>query len=297
MSSGRNTSMRSSIERWPSGSSGISTAKRPSGWCSKNESASTRACPRKRRDATVQAMKSSERAIAKAPRLRGAADGPNRGRNHRAVRGRPPPRRCLRMRVERMVIRVHDRRGRVDAFVAVSLWLLVFAGAASAASVARVIWAHRGGPYRHGQPRYPENTMPAFRASAAAGYVLELDARITRDGELVVMHDATLKRTTVCKGPVARLTAAYITHRCPSDVIGSPKNPLGWRRTAKTTRVPTLDKVLRFARRARASVTIELKDRDRRAARALTLAIRRAHVPLRQVIVQSFRFTNLRRVR
>lgn len=42
-----------------------------------------------------------------------------------------------------------------------------------------------------------ENTIPAFQAAAAAGFrSVELDVRVTRDGEVVVLHDPALERTT-----------------------------------------------------------------------------------------------------
>ncbi len=42
-----------------------------------------------------------------------------------------------------------------------------------------------------------ENTVAAFQAAAAAGFrSFELDTRVTRDGEVVVLHDPTLVRTT-----------------------------------------------------------------------------------------------------
>lgn len=49
----------------------------------------------------------------------------------------------------------------------------------------------------------PENTLPSFALAAAlgAGY-LELDVHATRDGEIVVLHDPDLDRTTDASGPV-----------------------------------------------------------------------------------------------
>ncbi len=40
----------------------------------------------------------------------------------------------------------------------------------------------------------PENSLTAFRLSAAKGYPIETDIRLTKDGEVVVFHDATLER-------------------------------------------------------------------------------------------------------
>lgn len=43
---------------------------------------------------------------------------------------------------------------------------------------------------------YPENTMRAYRAAAEEGYgIIECDPKVTRDGEIVLLHDRTLNRT------------------------------------------------------------------------------------------------------
>lgn len=64
----------------------------------------------------------------------------------------------------------------------------------------------------------PENTLPSFALGAALGAdYLELDVHGSRDGEIVVLHDATLERTTDGEGPVrdrswsrlAQLDAGY----------------------------------------------------------------------------------------
>ena len=50
---------------------------------------------------------------------------------------------------------------------------------------------------------YPENTMPAFKAALDIGVdQIETDVRVTRDGELVLIHDATVDRTTNGTGKV-----------------------------------------------------------------------------------------------
>ena len=58
---------------------------------------------------------------------------------------------------------------------------------------------------------YPENTMEAFRAAAELGVdQLELDIRVTKDNELVVIHDATVDRTTDGTGLVIEKTLAEL---------------------------------------------------------------------------------------
>ncbi len=57
----------------------------------------------------------------------------------------------------------------------------------------------------------PENTIESFEAAAAVGTdFMETDIRPTRDGELVLMHDATVDRTTNGKGAVSGLGFAEI---------------------------------------------------------------------------------------
>jgi glycerophosphoryl diester phosphodiesterase len=67
----------------------------------------------------------------------------------------------------------------------------------------RLVLAHRGGAGLR-----PENTLAAFDHAAALGADgVECDVHLARDGELVVIHDATLDRTTDAQGPVADRTA------------------------------------------------------------------------------------------
>ncbi|MGP3967720.1 glycerophosphodiester phosphodiesterase [Streptomyces sp. 6N223] len=57
----------------------------------------------------------------------------------------------------------------------------------------------------------PENTLRSFRRADRAGLdVIELDLHLSKDGELVVMHDAEVDRTTDGTGPVGDLTVAEL---------------------------------------------------------------------------------------
>ena len=63
-------------------------------------------------------------------------------------------------------------------------------------------YAHRG---LHGNG-LPENSMGAFRAALEGGYGIELDLHLLKDGNLAVMHDSALKRTTGAEGRIEDLT-------------------------------------------------------------------------------------------
>lgn len=66
----------------------------------------------------------------------------------------------------------------------------------------KVKFAHRG---LHNGER-AENSISAFRAAVEAGYGIELDVRLSKDGELVVFHDPTLARMTGIEGKVIDYT-------------------------------------------------------------------------------------------
>jgi glycerophosphoryl diester phosphodiesterase len=98
--------------------------------------------------------------------------------------------------------------------------------------------------HRGGAALRPENTLEAFSHGLSFGAdALELDIQMTRDGEIVVIHDPTVDRTTDGSGPVAgfsldelrRLDAAY--HFTPD---GGESYPL----RAQDVTIPTLREVL-----------------------------------------------------
>lgn len=66
--------------------------------------------------------------------------------------------------------------------------------------------AHRGG-----RGLSPEHTIAAYKKALKVGAdVLEIDVHATRDGEMVVIHDPTVDRTTNGKGGVNELTLSEI---------------------------------------------------------------------------------------
>lgn len=67
-------------------------------------------------------------------------------------------------------------------------------------------YAHRG---LH-SAGVPENSMAAFRAAKDAGYGIELDVHLMRDGNLAVIHDSSLKRTAGADVTIEDLTAPQL---------------------------------------------------------------------------------------
>jgi len=78
------------------------------------------------------------------------------------------------------------------------------------------VWAHRGC-----SQRYPENTLLAFEKAAGIKNLagIELDIQLTKDGEMVVIHDERVDRTTEGIGFVWDYTLSQIKklHICADD--------------------------------------------------------------------------------
>lgn len=172
--------------------------------------------------------------------------------------------------------------------------LLALQGVAHAA--VPQVQAHRGGSVLNGVPTFPENTMPAFQFAAANGWTIELDVTRTKDG-MVVLHDPTLDRTTVCTGPARTRTTAQIVNNCPSDVLGSPGSSAGGHQVpGLRVPVPRLQDVLALARATGARLSIEIKnvptesDFDPLGTLALKVvnAVKSSGLPPSQVTIQSF---------
>jgi glycerophosphoryl diester phosphodiesterase len=188
------------------------------------------------------------------------------------------------------------RRGIAAAIVTIAVL-----GATEAAAAAPTIHAHRGGSVMNGAPTFPEDTMPAFQNAAREGWVLELDVKLTQDNIPVVIHDATLDRTTNCTGAVRAITSAALAANCRADVLGSPGSSLPSSPTTASTPVPTLAEVLAFARQQGAFLNLEIKnvptdsDFDPGSAFANRVIddVVASGIPLSRVIVQSFWPPNL----
>jgi glycerophosphoryl diester phosphodiesterase len=108
------------------------------------------------------------------------------------------------------------------------------------------VLAHRGGG-----SSAPENTLAGLRAAAAHGLRgVEFDAKLTRDGRAILMHDDTLDRTTSGLGPIAQ--ADWRVLQCLD--AGSRHNP---RFTGEP--IPTLAAALRLCQELHLWANIEIK--------------------------------------
>jgi len=102
-----------------------------------------------------------------------------------------------------------------------------------------IVVAHRGA-----SAQAPENTMEAFRLGVEAGAdAIELDVHLTADGQLAVIHDDTLDRTTDRTGRVAELTMDQIREADAGATFARPDDA-GFPYAGEGLRVPTLPEVL-----------------------------------------------------
>ncbi len=143
-----------------------------------------------------------------------------------------------------------------------------------------LVIAHRGDSAHR-----PENTLAAFASALELGVELvELDVQLTRDGQVVVIHDSTLDRTTSGRGRIAEMTLADVR-------AVSAGFPAEFGSTYAGERVPTLAEALALLR-GRARVLIEMKSDSITEARedgleALTLAEVRKAEMVREIALLS----------
>jgi glycerophosphoryl diester phosphodiesterase len=159
-------------------------------------------------------------------------------------------------------------------------------GATAAQTASPLLAAHRGGSLL-----WPENSLLAFRNALALGAdFIEFDVHLSRDGEVMVIHDATLDRTTTGAGPVRDRSVAELKVLRLKDRSGAV--------TAET--VPTLDEVVEVAAQAKRRMLLEIKV-DAAKARypgieEKVLAILDRHAMTASTVVMSFEAPTWRRV-
>jgi glycerophosphoryl diester phosphodiesterase len=108
------------------------------------------------------------------------------------------------------------------------------------------IWGHRGA-YDHA----PENTLCSFEKAIELGADgVEFDVQLTRDGEIVVIHDERIDRVSDCEGFVKDYTLAELK-KINFNKRGAPGPGF--------VEIPTLDEVLQLLARATPAINIELK--------------------------------------
>ena len=152
---------------------------------------------------------------------------------------------------------------------------------------ATLLAAHRGGA-----ALWPENSLLAFRNAIALGAdFIEFDVHLSKDGELVVIHDPTLERTTTGAGPVKDRTVAELQALRLKDRTGAV--------TAEA--VPTLDEVVAVAAQGKRRMLLEIKVDAARARypgieeKVLALLDRHGMAP--STVVMGFGAPTWRRVR
>lgn len=136
-----------------------------------------------------------------------------------------------------------------------------------------LIVAHRGA-----SADAPENTLPAFNLAWAQGAdAIEGDFYLTRDGQIVCIHDGDTKRVA---GTVVKVVEATLAELRQLDV-GAWKGPQ-W----AGTRIPTMDEVLATVPEGK-RIYIEIKCGPEIVAKLIE-AIQRSGLKDRQIVVISF---------
>lgn len=108
------------------------------------------------------------------------------------------------------------------------------------------IWAHRGA-----SGYAPENTLEAFqKAIDLKADGIELDVQMTKDGQLVIIHDETVNRVSDGKGWVKDFTYEEI------NKLNVNKNFPEY----GTVKIPTLEEVYRLVKSTNLTINVELKN-------------------------------------
>lgn len=146
-----------------------------------------------------------------------------------------------------------------------------------------IIFAHRGA-----SAHAPENTIPSFELAVAQGAdAIELDAKLSADGQIVVFHDATIDRTTDGSGRLAQKTFADLRSLDAGSFFSDQ---------FRGTKIPTLDEVFEAVGK-KIFINVELTNyaapRDTLVEKVCALV--RKHGLEKSVIFSSFFAFNLKK--
>lgn len=147
------------------------------------------------------------------------------------------------------------------------------------------VFAHRGA-----KAVAPENTLPAFQRALDMGVAgIELDIHCSKDGQLVVIHDESLERTTNASGKVHEYTAAQLAKIDAGGYFYADFAGVG---------VPTLSEVFDLVEN-RCRVNVEVKSGDPHGGDQVEplIAMIEARNLYDQVIVSSFNPPSLIKLR
>ena len=146
------------------------------------------------------------------------------------------------------------------------------------------VTAHRG--Y---SAAYPENTIPAFKGAIQVGADwAELDVQQTADGEVIVMHDSNLKRTTGLDKEVWQVIW---------DEIKDLDNGSWFDKKYQTVRIPTLEEVLKVCR-GKIHLNIEIKPsgHDKDLEEQVAKLLKKYHMR-DTCVVSSLKYDSLRKIK
>lgn len=128
------------------------------------------------------------------------------------------------------------------------------------------IVAHRANTYRSARAGIPDNSLPNIEAAIEAGAdMVELDVRTTKDGELVLMHNASIDETTEGVGKVGDLTLDQIKSYRMKKGKTVYKDEKG-----QYCHVPTLKEAL-LATKDRIYVNLDLAGKNNNNAKILSV--------------------------
>lgn len=157
------------------------------------------------------------------------------------------------------------------------------------------IYGHRGA-----KGTYPENTLLSFAKAIEQGVEgLELDVHMTKDGEIVVIHDESLERTTDGNGSIKDMTLEEIKQFSAGPKSKFAHFPNYDEELWAAERVPTLMEVFELLKPYPTELNIELKTTLEKyeGIEEKVLSIVKAYGNQRKVVYSSFHLPTILRVK